>query len=251
MNKVLDYLKETHAPLVLDIDGVLSSYNYGEYHAHHEMDRPGALVTALYGLYTKIAKPIPVIQKFIKENYVDTGNIGKVYCLSQEPHGLEEEKRWFVRQYYGIPYENCYFVTAANDKIKVLEEIKILFNSEEKPVYIDDNTSMLRDVEECTHYITAHVTLFFEEDIAKPDVDKAHSPLSSVLKGLGSTANGLLLMFAGYLINHMSTHIVFSIILITLGIMALFGGLLFFASAILIFLSRKYGIVLCEELEEE
>lgn len=251
MNKVLDYLKETHAPLVLDIDGVLSSYNYGEYRAHHEMDKPGALVTALCGLYTKEAKPIPVIQKFIKENYADTGNIGKVYCLSQEPHGLEEEKRWFVRQYYDIPYENCYFVTAANDKIKVLEEIKLLFNSEEKPVYIDDNASVLRDVEECTHYITAHVTLFFEDDTAKSGADKEHSPLSSVLKGLDSTANGLLFMSAGYLITQTSTHIVFSTVLITLGIFELFGGLLSFASAILIFLSKKYGIVLCEELEEE
>ena len=38
MNKVWELLQEPDIVVLFDVDGTLTSYNYGEYHAHHELD---------------------------------------------------------------------------------------------------------------------------------------------------------------------------------------------------------------------
>ena len=38
MNKVWELLQEPDTVVLFDVDGTLTSYNYGEYHAHHELD---------------------------------------------------------------------------------------------------------------------------------------------------------------------------------------------------------------------
>jgi len=90
-------LKHKNALLVFDIDGVLSSYNYGKLTAHHELD--GELSEAEFrkiDLYAT-AKGIPAIRDFIRGLDIDN-----VYCLSMEPHGHEASKTKFVHDYYGI-----------------------------------------------------------------------------------------------------------------------------------------------------
>ena len=152
-------LQDKNALLVFDIDGVLSSYNYGKLTAHHELD--GALTEDEFrkiDLYAS-ARGIPVIRDFIR-----TLDIDNVYCLSMEPHGPEVSKTQFVHDYYGILESHCRYVEDAGDKVAVLNELYAEHNEKSFFCYIDDNAQVLRNVQNNTRFNTAHVTLFFEDD---------------------------------------------------------------------------------------
>lgn len=142
--------------VVFDMDGVLISYNYGKKTAHHEYDIAGNQQAMNSIDIYKNARGIPVIKK-----YIDSHQQNTYYCLSKEPHGLEESKSNFANKYYNIQKSNCNFVKMNYDKIQVLDRLS---KTAELPlVYIDDNDEVLRKVEEMLPNIyTAHVTIFFE-----------------------------------------------------------------------------------------
>ncbi len=156
-NQVFAYINDNDCPIIFDFDGTLSSYNYGEYTCHHDLDTPeNEEEFILAHIYKNAAKPIPVIQQFLRDK-----NPSDIYVLSCEPHGQEEDKQYFAEKYYGIPRKNCYFVKAREEKVEKLKELRSRFE-ESTPVYIDDDENVLRLVEKQTDYITAHITLFFE-----------------------------------------------------------------------------------------
>ena len=141
---------------------MLSSYNYGRFTAHHELD--GELSEAEFrkiDLYAT-AKGIPAIRDFIRGLDIDN-----VYCLSMEPHGHEVSKTEFVHDYYGIKKDHCRYVADARQKVGVLNKLYAEHADKEFFCYIDDNASILRDVQNNTRFYTAHVTIFFEDDAVK------------------------------------------------------------------------------------
>ncbi len=160
ISKINTILNNPHTLIVWDIDGTLTSYNYGECHCHHELD--GEIPESEFrkiNLYPQ-AKPLPIIQRFVTEH---SKNIQ--IALSVEPHGYEKEKETFVKKYYpGITDVVC--VGSEDEKLEYLKRLdqcyKDVFPDTKFVVYVDDHTQFLHRVEKNTNIYTAHVTLFFE-----------------------------------------------------------------------------------------
>ncbi len=161
VNKIGEYIKNTNCPIVFDMDGTLTSYNYGTYNAFHDKDHAGNAGSIEYlneHIYKSIVKPIPVIADFLKAK-----DMKNIFVLSKETHGQEADKRWFAQKYYGILPEQCFFTSSPEDKIDVLNKVlPKYFVTNNTPVYIDDYAEFLSDVRDKTKYYTAHVTIFFE-----------------------------------------------------------------------------------------
>ena len=159
-NKTISILNNPHTLIVWDIDGTLTSYNYGECHCHHELD--GEISESEFrkiDLYSQ-AKPLPIIQNFISEH---SENIQ--IALSVEPHGFEKEKEVFIKKYYpSIIDVIC--VGSENEKLEYLKRLnrcyKDVFPDTKFVAYIDDSAQFLHKVEKNTNIYTAHTTLFFE-----------------------------------------------------------------------------------------
>ena len=151
---IFGYMKRSDVPIIFDIDGTLTSYNYGFSHCHLEPDR----IDSLQNIYEK-AKPIPTIQRFVQSH-----GASNIFCISKEPHGLEEEKASFVVRNYGIEQNHVFFAKTDDIKIQILSTMADkMFLPKPKLVYVDDNEEFLARVEsEIPAVCTAHITIFFE-----------------------------------------------------------------------------------------
>ncbi|MCR4655629.1 MAG: hypothetical protein K5770_05300 [Lachnospiraceae bacterium] len=159
MGKIWEILNRADTILVFDIDGTLISYNYGEYRAHHELDdiRTEEEFSRI-DMYNG-SRGIPVIRDFLK-----TKDMDNIYCLSMEPHRHDVSKKKAVSTYYGILPSHVFLVEDHSQKPVLLKEIAdMTLNGTNKLVFIDDNSKVLRAVEEQTPYYTAHVSIFFED----------------------------------------------------------------------------------------
>lgn len=159
MSRIWEVLTDPEAILVFDIDGTLISYNYGEFKAHHELD--GVLTEEEFrtvDMYNG-SRGIPVIRDFIR-----TRDPERIYCVSMEPHRHDESKIKAVNLYYGIHPSKIFLVEDHSQKPGMLKKIAELSGVyKNKLVFIDDNSTVLRRVEEETPYLTAHVSVFFED----------------------------------------------------------------------------------------
>ncbi len=159
MSRIWEVLRNPETTLVFDIDGTLISYNYGEFRAHHELDRAETEeVFRDVDIYNG-CRGIPVIRDFL-----NTRNLDRVYCLSMEPHQHDVSKRRAVNIYYGIKPSNVFLVDDHSEKPEALRKIAELAGADRNNlVFIDDNSMVLRRVEEETDFLTAHVSIFFED----------------------------------------------------------------------------------------
>ncbi|MCR5304622.1 MAG: hypothetical protein K6E33_08680 [Lachnospiraceae bacterium] len=139
-SKVMDLMKDPGTVLIFDIDGVLVSYNYGEYTAHHEYDIKGEGDWSSLNLYTA-DRCFPSVRDFIQRH--GTSN---VYCLSQEPFGREDQKTALMSSYYGIAPDHCHYVKSQEEKLpeakKILQSLHIL------PDPANENTQEARALKE-------------------------------------------------------------------------------------------------------
>ncbi len=161
MGRIWEIINKPDTVLVFDIDGTLISYNYGEYRAHHELDNINTEEEfSRIDMYNG-SRGIPVIRDFLK-----TKDMNNIYCLSMEPHRHDISKKKAVYSYYGIMPSHIYLVEDHSRKPELLEKIaRMTLKDENKLVFIDDNSKVLRAVEEQTPYYTAHVSIFFEDRI--------------------------------------------------------------------------------------
>ena len=158
MGKIWELLNAPETVLVFDIDGTLISYNYGEYRAHHKLDQ-ASTEEEFKGIdIYNGCRGIPVIREFLQGR-----DLSRVYCLSMEPHEHDVSKRRAIHQYYGIAPSHIYLVADHSEKPATLTQIAKEFGENTKVVFIDDNSKVLRAVEEQTPFSTAHVSIFFED----------------------------------------------------------------------------------------
>ena len=73
-------------------------------------------------------------------------------------------KKDYVNKYYNIIKDNVYCVLNDNSKVKELNEIRNKFNDIEdyQLIMIDDTTKVLTEIQEQTHYSTAHISSFLD-----------------------------------------------------------------------------------------
>ena len=158
-NQVWKILQKPDTVVVFDVDGTLFSYNYGTYHAYHDLDDGRAVID--FDFY-KDAKSIPVIRE-----YVDRHGIYQCYCLSQETHGLEECKSNAIERLYRIPRDRHIYTKKPADKVVELKKIRSAISKNRYIVFVDDKDDTLgiaRDYFKTDPSVcTAHVTIFFEE----------------------------------------------------------------------------------------
>ena len=101
-------MHEKDTVVLFDIDGTLTSYSYGEYHAHHELDYTPEFMDV--NIYSDCRRLDPIYD-YIKDHGTD-----RVFCISREPHGHEEWKSDMVKRLYGIPKDHCYYTLDPDEK---------------------------------------------------------------------------------------------------------------------------------------
>ncbi len=157
MNKIWDLLHCEDTVVFFDIDGTLTSYNYGEYHAHHELD--GTEAFRDINIYAGCRRLEPLY------DYISGHDMNRIFCISREPHGHEAWKSEMVKRLYGIPESHCFYTLEASEKPAIVKaRVKELFPdiSPRSVILIDDNDDTLAMYMAQTPFSTAHPMLFME-----------------------------------------------------------------------------------------
>ena len=157
MGKIWELLHDPETVVLFDIDGTLTSYDYGEYHAHHELDyTPEFRAVNIYADCKRL-KPL--------YDYITEHGVERCFCISREPHGHEAWKSEMVRRLYGIPEDHCYYTLEAGRKPEIAKEIiKKYFPglNPGKVICMDDNDDTLGMYMKETEFCTAHPMIFME-----------------------------------------------------------------------------------------
>ena len=158
MNKIWDLIHKEDTVIFFDIDGTLTSYNYGEYHAHHELDFTPEFRDINIYADCKRLKPI--------YDFIQGHDMNRIFCISREPHGHEDWKSEMVHRLYGIPADHCYYTLDAAEKPGIVKDVvKRLFPDldPKSVVCIDDNDETLGMYMKETPFCTAHPMIFMEQ----------------------------------------------------------------------------------------
>ena len=95
MSDIWEILHKPDTVVFFDIDGTLTSYNYGKLHAHHELD--GTPEFRNVNIYADCKRLGPLY------DYISGHDVNRLFCISREPHGHEAWKSEMVERLYGIP----------------------------------------------------------------------------------------------------------------------------------------------------
>ena len=157
MNRIWELLHEKETVVLFDVDGTLTSYSYGEYHAHHELDYTTAFRDVNIYVDCKRLEPI--------YDYITSHGTDRIFCISREPHGHEEWKSDMVERLYGIPKSHCYYTLDTDKKPMIAKKIvgeHFPGLSPRKVVCVDDSDETLGRYMKETDFCTAHPMIFME-----------------------------------------------------------------------------------------
>ena len=157
MNKIWEILHKPDTIVFFDIDGTLTSYCYGEYHAHHELDYTPQFRDVNIYADCKRLKPL--------YDYISGHDMDRIFCISREPHGHEDWKSDMVERLYGIPVSHCFYTLEAKEKPQiVIQKVNELFPGIDprSVVLEDDNDDTLGMYMLETPFCTAHPMIFIE-----------------------------------------------------------------------------------------
>lgn len=157
MNMIWEILHKPDTIVFFDIDGTLTSYSYGELHAHHELDYTPQFRDVNIYADCKRLKPLYY--------YISNHDISRIFCISREPHGHEEWKSQMVERLYGIPVSHCFYTLEAKEKPQiVIQKVNELFPgiNPRSVVLVDDNDDTLGMYMLETPFCTAHPMIFIE-----------------------------------------------------------------------------------------
>lgn len=157
MSKVWDILNEHDTVVLFDVDGTLTSYSYGEYHAHHELDFTPEFRDV--NIYADCKRLLPMY------NYIRRHGVDRIFCISKEPHGHETWKSEMLEHLYGIPANHCYYTLDSAEKPDIAKRIVGEHFGElpaDRVVCVDDNDETLALYMKHTEFCTAHPMIFME-----------------------------------------------------------------------------------------
>ena len=157
IHRMWNLLHEEDTVIFFDIDGTLTSYDYGEYHAHHELDYTPEFRDVNIYADCKRLKPM--------YDFIQGHDMDRIFCISREPHGHEAWKSEMVERLYGIPASHCFYTLESEDKPKiVIEKVREHFPDidPKKVVCMDDNDVTLGMYMQQTPFSTAHPMIFME-----------------------------------------------------------------------------------------
>lgn len=165
MSKIIDFLKQDDTIVVLDLDGVMSIYEYGELnHNPCHMDEFDDFLTN-HDSYAK-ARPNKIIQ-----NFVNNKNPNNIYVCSHMLNLKEGKYKYnFIKKYYpSIPFKNIFLVGKVEDKLEVMKTIyynekmiKKIPISEKNIAIIEDTVSTLSYIQDNSNFTTVHITSFMD-----------------------------------------------------------------------------------------
>jgi len=160
MSKIKEILNDKESVLVFDVDGVLAILEWGEYNHYGENDETWAKkYEKRENFYTEqyVSKRM---QNFLKDK-----DKNRIYVITKAFSENEaEDKRDFVKKYYGIPRDHVFYVENNLDKTDVFIKIKEEYPDlpDRKFVMIDDTVEVLTDIMNKTGYTTVHVSSFLD-----------------------------------------------------------------------------------------
>ena len=152
-----DLLHMEDTVIFFDIDGTLTSYDYGEYHAHHELDYTEAFRDV--NIYADCKRLEPMYR------YIQSHDVDRIVCISREPHGHEAWKSEMVERLYGIPASHIYYALETYEKPRIVTDVVNKYFPDINPrsvVCIDDNDDTLGMYMRETPFSTAHPMIFME-----------------------------------------------------------------------------------------
>ena len=157
ISKMWELLHKEDTVIFFDVDGTLTSFNYGEYQAHHELDyTPEFRDVNIYADCRRL-KPL--------YDFIQGHDMDRIFCISREPHGHEAWKSEMVERLYGIPQSHCYYTLEAENKPEIVKGIVDKFFPDidsRSVVCIDDNDVTLGMYMQTTPFSTAHPMIFME-----------------------------------------------------------------------------------------
>ena len=157
MSKIWEILHKPDTLVFFDIDGTLTSFNYGEYQAHHELDGTEEFKNINIFENCKRLKPL--------YEYIVTHDINRLFCISRDPHGHAEWKSEWVNKQYGIPKDHCFYVAEAAEKPALVARIvneRFPGIDPHSVVLMDDNDDTLGMYMSQIPFCTAHPMIFME-----------------------------------------------------------------------------------------
>lgn len=157
MSEITNYLLDDDVIVVMDVDGVLAPYEFGTYRHSMTDDEWDRLVASGENPY-KDVRPIKLMQDFIQKKGID-----KVYTCSKSPSSEITGKRAFIKDNYGLPDDNIYFVANKNTKLVILEELQAKLHLKSSQIAIvEDTVKTLDYIREHSDFVTVHVSSFME-----------------------------------------------------------------------------------------
>lgn len=126
MNRIWELLHEKETVVLFDVDGTLTSYSYGDYHAHHELDYTPAFRDV--NIYADCKRLEPIY------DYIKSHDTARIFCISREPTVIA--KKIVDEHFPGL--------------------------SPRKVVCVDDSDETLGRYMKETDFCTAHPMIFME-----------------------------------------------------------------------------------------
>lgn len=156
---LISFLLQSETALVLDIDGVLAPYEFGELCHSACPDEEWERFVREQDPYGHM-RPVGLIQRMIAQKGAE-----RVYACSVAADYEAAGKRDFVLRHYGLPASHVRIVATKADKLAFLEEVRAALGlPEERVALIEDTVGTLNLVYERTGFITVHVSSLFAFD---------------------------------------------------------------------------------------
>ena len=160
MTKIKELLKDQNTVLVFDMDGVLSTLEFGLYNHYEMTDEEWTEANKEEVNYYTDDKVIKKIQDYLKNR-----DMHNVYVISKSYTPNESKcKVDFLTKNYNILKDNIYFVNENDEKVDILKSIKEKYPEKEdyQIAMVEDTVDILNDIMAKTNFATIHISSFID-----------------------------------------------------------------------------------------
>lgn len=155
MTSLIDYLLEPETAVVLDIDGVLAVYEFGDLGHAAVPDGDWKSYVLAHDPYAS-SRPVAEIQDFVRRKGPE-----RVYACSVAQDFEAPGKRAFVCNNYGIPASHVRLVPEKDQKLAFMHEVARELGLPTRRVALVEDTVKTLDAACAEGFTTVHVSSFF------------------------------------------------------------------------------------------